>query len=169
MEGRLVKELRARLGLSQERFARLLEVSFQSVRRWEAGVSRPLPLIALRLEELRRQLEAEDEKGGASMKERRSKPGKGIGGGGAAGGHRRTPRGGGEVYPPGAKGGHSGAPRREGRQEIPQGAPPPLPGQPGALLLQERGPGDRAGKGLVKMDQALTLRVAEALAKDVGR
>ncbi len=79
MEGRLVKELRVRLGLSQERFARLLEVSFQSVRRWEAGISRPLPLIALRLEELRRQTEAEDEKGGASMKEKRSKPEKGIG------------------------------------------------------------------------------------------
>ena len=79
MEGRLVKELRARLGLSQERFARLLEVSFQSVRRWEAGTSRPLPILALRLEELKRQIEAEDEKGGASMKEKRSKPGEGIG------------------------------------------------------------------------------------------
>ncbi|HLE02952.1 MAG TPA: helix-turn-helix domain-containing protein, partial [Dehalococcoidia bacterium] len=78
MEGRLVKELRARLGLSQERFARLLEVSFQSVRRWEAGTSRPLPILALRLEELKRQIEAEDEKGGASMKEKRSKPEKGI-------------------------------------------------------------------------------------------
>ncbi len=79
MEGRLVKELRVRLGLSQERFARLMEVSFQSVRRWEAGISRPLPLIALRLEKLRRQIEAKDEKGGASMKEKRSKSEKGIG------------------------------------------------------------------------------------------
>ena len=79
MEGRLVKELRVRLGLSQERFARLMEVSFQSVRRWEAGINRPMPLIALRLEELRRQTEAEDEKGGASMKEKRTKPDEGIG------------------------------------------------------------------------------------------
>jgi HSP20 family protein len=79
MEGRLVKELRARLGLSQERFAQLLGVSFQSVRRWEVGISRPMPLIALRLEELRRQTEAEDEKGGASMKEKPRKPGEGIG------------------------------------------------------------------------------------------
>ena len=78
MEERLVKELRARLGLSQERFARLVGVSFQSVRRWEAGTSRPLPILALRLEELKRQIEAEDEKGGASMKEKRSKPEKGI-------------------------------------------------------------------------------------------
>ena len=79
MEERLVKELRARLGLSQERFARLVGVSFQSVRRWEAGTSRPLPILALRLEELKRQIEAEDEKGGASMKEKPSKPKEGIG------------------------------------------------------------------------------------------
>ncbi len=79
MEEGLVKGLRVRLGLSQERFARLLEVSFQSVRRWEAGISRPMPIIALRLEELRRQIEAEDEKGGASMKQKRTKLEEGIG------------------------------------------------------------------------------------------
>lgn len=79
MEERGVRELRGRLGLSQERFARLLGVSLQTVRRWEAGVSRPLPLISLRLEDLRKETEArEREKGGASMVERRRKLGEGI-------------------------------------------------------------------------------------------
>lgn len=69
-----IKELRVRLGLSQERFARVLDVSLQSVRRWEAGVSRPLPLISVRLEELRREMEArEREKGGVPMGERRKR------------------------------------------------------------------------------------------------
>lgn len=53
-----IRELRLGLGLSQERFARLLGVSLQSVRRWENGLSRPLPFISARLEELQKQLEA---------------------------------------------------------------------------------------------------------------
>ncbi|MDP2726645.1 MAG: archaeal heat shock protein Hsp20 [Dehalococcoidia bacterium] len=55
MEEKNVKRLRLRLGLSQERFARLLGVSLQTVRRWETGISRPLPIISLRLDELERE------------------------------------------------------------------------------------------------------------------
>lgn len=52
MEGRRIKQLRMSRGLSQERFAQLLGVSLQTVRRWEAGVTKPLPIISLKLLEL---------------------------------------------------------------------------------------------------------------------
>ena len=39
-----IKELRARLGLTQVRLAELLNVSFASVNRWENGQARPSPL-----------------------------------------------------------------------------------------------------------------------------
>ncbi|MBI4299026.1 MAG: helix-turn-helix domain-containing protein [Chloroflexi bacterium] len=51
-----IKELRSRTGLSQERFAQLLGVSLQTVRRWENGMTKPLPIISLKLEELQRSL-----------------------------------------------------------------------------------------------------------------
>ena len=54
MQDKAIKGLRLELALSQERFARLLGVSLQTVRRWEAGLSRPLPFISLKLEELQR-------------------------------------------------------------------------------------------------------------------
>jgi len=47
-----VKDLRLRLGLSQERFAQRLGVSVQSVRRWEAGLTRPQPLVSSMMQEL---------------------------------------------------------------------------------------------------------------------
>lgn len=40
----IVIELRRRLGLSQEKFAAKLGVSFQTVNRWERGRSRPSQL-----------------------------------------------------------------------------------------------------------------------------
>ncbi|MGI9950960.1 helix-turn-helix domain-containing protein [Moorellaceae bacterium AZ2] len=36
-----IRRLRARLGLSQKRFAKLLGVSFTSVNRWKNGQARP--------------------------------------------------------------------------------------------------------------------------------
>jgi len=55
LEHRRIKEVRGRLGLSQERFAQLLGVSLQTVWRWENGLTRPLPVISLKLEELQRE------------------------------------------------------------------------------------------------------------------
>jgi HSP20 family protein len=56
------------LGLSQERFAQLLGVSMQSVRRWEGGISRPLPVIATKMEDLARDLAtAQQPHGGRPM------------------------------------------------------------------------------------------------------
>lgn len=75
MENRQIKGLRIELGLSQERFARLLSVSLQTVRRWESGLTKPLPIISLRLQELQNQLSKEQGKrGGVPMSKRRKEP-----------------------------------------------------------------------------------------------
>jgi len=80
MEDKDIRKLRLEFGLSQERFARLLSVSLQTVRRWESGLTRPLPIISLKLEELNKQISEEHrEGGGATMSQRREKPGEGIG------------------------------------------------------------------------------------------
>ncbi|MBI2304643.1 MAG: helix-turn-helix domain-containing protein [Chloroflexi bacterium] len=65
-----IKKLRLEYGLSQERFARLLGVSLQTVRRWESGLSRPLPIISLKVEELESQLGKKRKEGGVPMSER---------------------------------------------------------------------------------------------------
>ncbi len=50
--GRLVRSLRERLELSQERFAARLGVTFSSVNRWENGRAKPSPLAMKQIEEL---------------------------------------------------------------------------------------------------------------------
>jgi len=57
MEDKQIKGLRIELSLSQEKFAQLLGVSLQTVRRWEEGLTKPLPILNLKLEELRKRLE----------------------------------------------------------------------------------------------------------------
>jgi len=47
-----IKELRHRLGLSQKDLAQILEVSYQSVYRWEKGKSKPLPTYQKKLWQL---------------------------------------------------------------------------------------------------------------------
>lgn len=66
METRRIRELRIDLGLSQERFARLLGVSLQTVRRWEIGLTKPLPIISLKLEELQREANASKRRTGGT-------------------------------------------------------------------------------------------------------
>ena len=53
---RLVRELRRRLDLTQEKFAAELGVTFPTVSRWENGRARPSPLALRRLEELLRSM-----------------------------------------------------------------------------------------------------------------
>ena len=72
MENRRIRGLRLELGLSQERFARLVGVSLQTVRRWEEGVSKPLPVLSLKLEELQRNF------GGAGMGEEEKRKAEGT-------------------------------------------------------------------------------------------
>lgn len=50
--GQLVHEVRKRLGLTQEKFAARLGVTFPTVNRWENGRSRPSPLALQRIGEL---------------------------------------------------------------------------------------------------------------------
>ena len=53
---RLVRELRERTGLTQEKFAAKLGVTFPTINRWENGRARPSPLAAQRIEELLRSM-----------------------------------------------------------------------------------------------------------------
>ena len=48
---KLVRELRKRTGLSQEKFAAKLGVTFPTINRWENGRSKPSPLAMQRIED----------------------------------------------------------------------------------------------------------------------
>lgn len=50
--GKLVRSLRDLLGLSQEKLAAKVGVTFSSVNRWENGHTKPSPLAMKQLEEL---------------------------------------------------------------------------------------------------------------------
>ena len=50
--GRLVRALRERLGLTQEKFAARLGVTFPTINRWENGRARPSPLAVKQIEDL---------------------------------------------------------------------------------------------------------------------
>lgn len=47
-----IRELRSKLGMTQEQFAAKVGVTFSTVNRWESGKSKPLPLAMRRIEEL---------------------------------------------------------------------------------------------------------------------
>ncbi len=51
---RLVREIRKRTGLTQEKFAAKLGVTFPTINRWENGRAKPSPLAMQRIEELLR-------------------------------------------------------------------------------------------------------------------
>lgn len=53
---RVVRELRERTGLTQEKFAFKLGVTFPTVNRWENGRARPSPLAMQKIEELLRSM-----------------------------------------------------------------------------------------------------------------
>ncbi|MBW2319888.1 MAG: helix-turn-helix transcriptional regulator [Deltaproteobacteria bacterium] len=53
---RLVRELRERTGLTQEKFAARLGVTFPTINRWENGRARPSPLALQKIEELLRSM-----------------------------------------------------------------------------------------------------------------
>jgi transcriptional regulator with XRE-family HTH domain len=48
----LIRELRQRTGLTQEKFAAKLGVTFPTINRWENGRAKPSPLAMQRIEEL---------------------------------------------------------------------------------------------------------------------
>jgi transcriptional regulator with XRE-family HTH domain len=49
---RLVRELRRRLGLTQEKFAATVGVTFPTVNRWENGKAKPSPLALQRIQDV---------------------------------------------------------------------------------------------------------------------
>jgi len=53
---RLVHDLRERIGLTQEKFAARLGVTFPTINRWENGHSKPSPLALRQVETLLREL-----------------------------------------------------------------------------------------------------------------
>ena len=48
----LIRELRERTGLTQEKFAAKLGVTFPTINRWENGRARPSPLALKQIEDL---------------------------------------------------------------------------------------------------------------------
>ncbi len=52
--GKLIRELRLLMGLTQEQFAAELGVTYSSINRWENGRSKPSPLAMQKIEELLR-------------------------------------------------------------------------------------------------------------------
>jgi DNA-binding transcriptional regulator YiaG len=57
---RKIRELRSKLGLTQEQFAAKVGVTFSTVNRWESGKSKPSPLAARRIMELIQMLESKN-------------------------------------------------------------------------------------------------------------
>ncbi|MDD2456374.1 MAG: helix-turn-helix transcriptional regulator [Kiritimatiellae bacterium] len=56
---KLIKELRERLGLTQEQFAQRVGVTFSSVNHWENDKRTPQPFLVRRLIEMKEELDAE--------------------------------------------------------------------------------------------------------------
>lgn len=56
---KLIKELRERLGLTQEQFAQRLGVTFSSVNHWENDKRTPQPFLVRRLVEMKEELGAD--------------------------------------------------------------------------------------------------------------
>ena len=57
---RKIRELRSKLGLTQEQFAAKVGVTFSTVNRWESGKSKPSPLAMRQIEELMERTEGEE-------------------------------------------------------------------------------------------------------------
>lgn len=53
---RLVRDLRERTGLTQEKFAAKLGVTYPTINRWENGRAKPSPLALKQIEDLLRSL-----------------------------------------------------------------------------------------------------------------
>lgn len=53
---RFIREVRERIGLTQEKFAAKLGVTFPTVNRWEHGRAKPSPLALKQIENLLRKL-----------------------------------------------------------------------------------------------------------------
>ncbi len=50
-----IKEIRSKLGVTQERFAQMIGVTFGTINRWERGVVKPSPLALEKIKALANQ------------------------------------------------------------------------------------------------------------------
>ncbi|MCP4682420.1 MAG: helix-turn-helix transcriptional regulator [Desulfobacterales bacterium] len=57
--GRIIKEIRVSLGLTQEQFAAKIGVTFSTVNRWENGRGAPSPLALRQINKFSKTLERE--------------------------------------------------------------------------------------------------------------
>ncbi len=53
---KMIRQLRAALGLTQEKFAAKVGVTYSTINRWENDKGKPSPLAMLRIEELQNKL-----------------------------------------------------------------------------------------------------------------
>ena len=53
---KMIRQLRAALGLTQEQFAAKVGVTYSTINRWENSKGKPSPLAMLRLERLQKKL-----------------------------------------------------------------------------------------------------------------
>jgi DNA-binding transcriptional regulator YiaG len=60
MTGKEIKELRQKLGLSQQAFATKVGVSMTSVSHWEVGKSKPIPIIVEKLNKIKEESNSEN-------------------------------------------------------------------------------------------------------------
>lgn len=58
----LIRELRQRLGLTQEQFAQKVGVTYSTVNHWENGKRVPMPFLVNRLIEIKQELDSQDTK-----------------------------------------------------------------------------------------------------------
>jgi len=54
---KMIKDLRASLGLTQEQLAAKVGVTFSTINRWENGRGKPSPLAMKQIEELQKEFE----------------------------------------------------------------------------------------------------------------
>ncbi len=59
---KIIKDLRAKMGLTQEQFAAKVGVTFSTVNRWENDRGKPSPLAMRRIEELRVEINSREHK-----------------------------------------------------------------------------------------------------------
>jgi DNA-binding transcriptional regulator YiaG len=48
-----IRDLRLQLGLTQDKFAKLLHVAPYTIRRWESGKNKPSPLAQVRIDNIK--------------------------------------------------------------------------------------------------------------------
>ena len=60
----LIRELRRRLGLTQEQFAQKVGVTYSTINHWENGKRTPQPYLVQRLLELKTELDAAEASNG---------------------------------------------------------------------------------------------------------